>query len=69
MVDDALGDEMRVTVVAAGFDRFDGSTVRKPSTPRGREPDSGLFQPRKDPFGSADDDFGDDDFDVPSFLK
>jgi len=71
VVDDALGDEMRVTVVAAGFDRFDGTTVRRTTTPRGREreTDSGLFQPRKNPFGSADDDFGDDDFDVPSFLK
>jgi cell division protein FtsZ len=69
VVDDALGDEMRVTVVAAGFDRFDGSTVRRSTAPRGRESDSGLFQPRKDPFSSGDDDFGDDDFDVPSFLK
>ncbi len=69
VVDDALGDEMRVTVVAAGFDRFDAGTVRKPAQRTSREPDSGLFQPRKDPFGAADDDFGDDDFDVPSFLK
>ncbi len=69
VVDDALGDEMRVTVVAAGFDRFDSGTVRRPAGRPQREPDSGLFQPRKDPYAAADDDFGDDDFDVPSFLK
>ncbi len=23
-IDDALGDEVRITVIAAGFDRFDG---------------------------------------------
>jgi len=72
VVDDALGDEMRVTVVAAGFDRFDAGTVRRPAARAGREPESGMFQPRRDPYGAAavaDDDFGDDDFDVPSFLK
>jgi len=72
VVDDALGDEMRVTVVAAGFDRFDAGTVRRP-TSRPREPESGMFQPRRDPYAAPaaadDDDFGDDDFDVPSFLK
>jgi len=72
VVDDALGDEMRVTVVAAGFDRFDAGTVRRPASRNPREPESGMFQPRRDPYAApaaADDDFGDDDFDVPSFLK
>src|SRR3989442_1684742 len=32
IIDDALGDEVRITVVAAGFDRFDGE--RRPATER-----------------------------------
>jgi cell division protein FtsZ len=62
VIDDSLGDEMRVTVVAAGFDRGAQRAAR------GR--DDELFG-RRDTgrFGHDDDDFGDDDFDVPSFLK
>ncbi|HEX4901956.1 MAG TPA: cell division protein FtsZ, partial [Acidimicrobiales bacterium] len=70
VVDDDMGDEVRVTVIAAGFDRFDG------------EPASSAPRRQRDPLGGAgeldavlggDDDLfgddGDDDFDVPSFLK
>jgi cell division protein FtsZ len=64
VIDDDMGDEVRVTVIAAGFDRWDdqkGGT--RPATV-----DTGSV------FGDdeADDDLdieGDDDFDVPSFLK
>src|SRR5438309_2633801 len=67
VIDDAMGDEVRVTVIAAGFDRWDDTRVR------GDEPVArttlGL--------SAADEAFGDDDleleddddFDVPSFLK
>jgi cell division protein FtsZ len=62
VIDDNLGDEVRVTVIAAGFDRWDAP--RQPLTP---STTSGL---------GLDDDLDDDvdldpddDFDVPSFLR
>ncbi len=64
VIDDEVGDEVRVTVIAAGFDRFDSgaSTEQLLRTPSRI---SELFaDPDADPI---DDD--DDDFDVPSFLK
>ena len=72
VVDDDLGDEVRVTVIAAGFDRFDGDA----SSPSGAALRSGAAGGRgddlSDVLGDDDDlfgDDGDDDFDVPSFLK
>jgi cell division protein FtsZ len=64
VIDDDMGDEVRVTVIAAGFDRWDD----KKGGPRPETVDSGSV------FGDdeGDDDLdieGDDDFDVPSFLK
>ena len=65
VIDDALGDEVRVTVIAAGFDRWDEGKTRVNRGVLGL----GGTRPA-DPFAVAeDDDFGDDDFDVPSFLK
>jgi cell division protein FtsZ len=73
VIDDEMGDEVRITVIAAGFDRID--------EPVGVRSIPGEDSPRTSPtritelFGSADepdplaDDDGDDDFDVPSFLK
>ena len=69
VVDDEMGDEVKVTVIAAGFDKWEGgsssaggrSTLRAVS----EKPSSNL----KDLFSSEPDDGGDDDFDVPSFLK
>jgi len=61
VIDDAMGDEVRVTVIAAGFDRWDESKGRPPAGRGGLDLD-----------GDGGDDFeggGDDDFDVPSFLK
>jgi cell division protein FtsZ len=63
VIDDALGDEVRITVIAAGFDRYEGESGRRSSL------DSGPL------FASdslADDDslsLGDDEFDVPEFLR
>jgi len=72
VIDDEMGDEVRVTVIAAGFDRWDGD--RKPGD-AGRARASDLA-PVTDVFAGATDDEddldlegGDDDFDVPSFLK
>ncbi|HZP30121.1 MAG TPA: cell division protein FtsZ [Acidimicrobiia bacterium] len=68
-IDDTLGDEVRITVIAAGFDRAAGDT--RPIT---RRPGSGSAEPilglRDEPASSAfDDEGGDDDFDVPEFLR
>ncbi len=70
VVDDAMGDEVRVTVIAAGFERWD----------EGRSPKEAAAHPlpATEPLGLADEeagvgaedlDLGDDDFDVPSFLR
>ena len=66
VIDDEMGDEVKVTVIAAGFDRLDG-------------PQGGLSIGGEAPatritelFAEPDDDEAlddDDDFDVPSFLK
>jgi cell division protein FtsZ len=62
VIDDEMGDEVKVTVIAAGFDRLDGTgpSSRAPSTI------SELFaEDEADPLAADDD----DDFDVPSFLR
>jgi cell division protein FtsZ len=65
VIDDAMGDEVRVTVIAAGFDRWDEGKERRPGK------GLGLETPEHDVFAAEEDlDLGgDDDFDVPSFLK
>jgi cell division protein FtsZ len=63
VIDDAMGDEVRVTVIAAGFDRWDES--------KGRQSERGGLG-LVDGDGLDDDNIDladDDDFDVPSFLK
>ena len=72
VIDDEMGDEVRVTVIAAGFDRWDGPGKPEKGAERPpRRSDLGEdTPPPRDIF--ADDDLdlgGDDDFDVPSFLK
>jgi cell division protein FtsZ len=68
VIDDAMGDEVRVTVIAAGFDRWDESREPppKPSLGLGLGTQAGARQYGVPSIGLADDD---DDFDVPSFLK
>jgi cell division protein FtsZ len=73
VIDDEMGDEVKVTVIAAGFDRWEtgassGSSAGARVTPIDeRRVASSL----KDLFGDEgdDNDGDDDDFDVPSFLK
>lgn len=63
VIDDALGDEVRVTVIAAGFERFEGE--------RKVDRVSSVFRQHDDvdlDVGS-DADLGDDEFDVPEFLR
>ncbi len=67
VIDDEMGDEVRVTVIAAGFDRWDGGAAPAPERAEERPPAS-----ITDLFGPDEDDEpldGDDDFDVPSFLR
>ena len=76
VIDDEMGDDVRVTVIAAGFDRWDESIARTGQAPA-REPmleggDSTGEVPIVDVFATDDEgdlDLGDPDFDVPSFLK
>ena len=74
VIDDEMGDEVKVTVIAAGFDRWDsGATGAAP----GRGGLSAVEEKRspssiKDLFGEEEGEEpleGDDDFDVPSFLR
>ena len=91
VIDDALGEEVRVTVIAAGFDRWEEGTLEpraaaaraalRPSsrdravTPEPVPTPSMALQPEPEPayrgglFEDEPKPEGDDDLDVPSFLK
>ncbi|HUY29468.1 MAG TPA: cell division protein FtsZ [Acidimicrobiales bacterium] len=73
VIDEALGDSVRVTVIAAGFDRWDDrpATQAAGTAPDGPAADAQRTNGAVDVFavGGDDIDLGDDDFDVPSFLK
>ncbi|NNE72292.1 MAG: hypothetical protein HKN26_01375, partial [Acidimicrobiales bacterium] len=72
---------VRVTVIAAGFDRFDGEVQRRGSTASSKAKpdvtidvtDSKAAQKTAAPIADIFDDSGaddlDDEFDVPAFLK
>ena len=71
VIDDAMGDEVRVTVIAAGFDRWEDDRPSRSDRATRATPSSGL-RGRPDPFAIEEDDdldLGDDEFDVPSFLR
>ncbi|MFM8602102.1 MAG: cell division protein FtsZ [Actinomycetota bacterium] len=71
VINDELGDEIQVTVIAAGFDRWDGGPTNnafgtaRTARPADSRPAAAPPVLERDPF----DDDDDDDFDVPSFLK
>jgi cell division protein FtsZ len=81
VIDDSLGDTVRVTVIASGFDRVEerGAEPARPGGAhrRGTEPQAGGRERVGDDtapvdvfaVGEEELDLGDDDFDVPSFLK
>ena len=50
-----MGDEVRVTVIAAGFDRWDGAKARAERGRAGRAR-RGDLEPVTDVFGADDDD-------------
>lgn len=72
VIDDELGDEIKITVIAAGFERWDPATSHGGiGTRAGRTSESRVGAVR-DLFGDNQSDplnDDDDDFDVPSFLK
>ncbi|WP_420443687.1 cell division protein FtsZ [Candidatus Poriferisodalis sp.] len=65
VIDDSLGEEIRVTVIAAGFDRYAPS--RSGASTLGDYASSEEADDLTDPFGDLDED--DESFDVPSFLR
>ena len=71
VIDDNMGDEVRVTVIAAGFERWEEGAASAKS-----DLASSIFSTPEpvdifaDATGSDEElDLGDDDFDVPSFLR
>ena len=69
VIDDEMGDEVRVTVIAAGFDRWEGPGS---GAPRSKDRDRlSSVEGGREVFSEEEDELldGDDDFDVPSFLK
>ncbi|CAN5819957.1 cell division protein FtsZ [soil metagenome] len=67
VIDDEVGDEVRVTVIAAGFDRVDepsGRFAGSESGASGRIAELFPDETATDPLAEDD-----DEFDVPSFLK
>jgi cell division protein FtsZ len=78
VIDEAMGEEVRVTVIAAGFERWEAQPrgVGGPPESSGREETRsrvlGTESAHEDIFATPTDDeldLGDDDFDVPSFLR
>ena len=71
VIDDSLGDSVRVTVIAAGFDQYETRTDGRAARPTAAHLARENSAEQVDVFQIADDDIdiGDDDFDVPSFLK
>jgi cell division protein FtsZ len=81
VVDDAMGGEVRVTVIAAGFDRWDEppaeaqpKVAARPATAAGRGNGAQTAgEKARDPFVPEEEDVLDireeDEFDVPSFLR
>jgi cell division protein FtsZ len=90
VIDDALGEEVRVTVIAAGFDREvtpefrppliaqqrrrfeepEEEEIPVPSLLKDSDEEEELFQPTPAPAGVRSvDEGGDDDLDIPDFLK
>jgi len=65
VIDDSLGEEIRVTVIAAGFDRY--GPGRSGGAALGDYAASEETGDVADPFGDLDED--DESFDVPSFLR
>ncbi len=72
VIDESMGDEVRVTVIAAGFERWEERVVGGEPRPEDRSQVLGFDNVHEDIFATPEDDdldLGDDEFDVPSFLR
>jgi cell division protein FtsZ len=71
VIDEGMGDEVRVTVIAAGFDRVDGSAAQadEDRTASMSRRALGLVDTEVELAGAGLSYGDDDDFDVPPFLK
>jgi cell division protein FtsZ len=78
VIDEAMADEVRVTVIAAGFERWEAQgrpSAEQPAsagTAESRSHVLGLEAAHEDIFATPEEDdldLGDDEFDVPSFLR
>jgi cell division protein FtsZ len=81
VIDDTMGEDVRVTVIAAGFERWEepraggsstGAPAHKSAASDGRSLVLGAEPIHEDIFAKPSDEeleLGDDEFDVPSFLK
>jgi cell division protein FtsZ len=77
VIDEAMGEEVRVTVIAAGFERWEaqprsGVGHSESTGEESRSRVLGAETAHEDIFATPSDDeldVGDDDFDVPSFLR
>jgi cell division protein FtsZ len=72
VIDDSLGDSVRVTVIAAGFDTYETRTDGRVARPNAQHLAKDATTEQVDVFklGESDLDIDDDDgFDVPSFLR
>ncbi len=68
VIDEAMGDEVRVTVIGTGFDHKGGrGRAARDETRRRAERTTGGRSPRVDK--TSDLEIGDDDLDIPAFLK
>ncbi len=63
VVDDEMGEDVRVTVIAAGFDRWDGERASRPLR-AAETSETQVVDVFADTSGGSD-----DDLDVPSFLR
>ncbi len=86
VIDDSLGDEVKVTVIAAGFDKWEGPVAQEGAILTSAAPAEPEERPHLQAVNDAEDDDvddvfrsepapfsqpreGDDDLDIPSFLR
>jgi cell division protein FtsZ len=72
VIDDSLGDSVRVTVIAAGFDQYETRTDGRVTRPNAAQANRDNPTEQVDVFKLDENDLDiddDDGFDVPSFLR
>ena len=64
-----MGDEVRVTVIAAGFERWDDESVREHAGGGSGSSGIGLLETERELRDEEELGLAGDEFDVPDFLK